>query len=62
MRDFFLMGGYAFYVWSAYALTAVVLIANLWHLHRLGKRTLRSLHQRHNDSHLARILREDGGC
>ena len=26
--DFFAMGGYAFYVWTAYGLSAVVLIAN----------------------------------
>ena len=28
LREFFVMGGYAFYVWSAYALTAVVLVFN----------------------------------
>jgi len=27
-REFLHMGGYAFYVWSAYALTAAVLAAN----------------------------------
>lgn len=29
MRDFFYMGGYAFYVWTSYALTFIVLTANL---------------------------------
>lgn len=27
--EFFAMGGYAAYVWSSYALTAVVLVANI---------------------------------
>lgn len=27
--EFFNMGGYAFYVWSSYAIAAVVLLANL---------------------------------
>jgi heme exporter protein D len=29
MKDFFYMGGYAFYVWSAYGLAAVVLLGLL---------------------------------
>lgn len=29
MQEFFYMGGYAFYVWTAYALTFIVLIINL---------------------------------
>ncbi len=29
MSDFFNMGGYAFYVWLSYGLTAVILIANV---------------------------------
>ncbi len=29
MSEFFNMGGYAFYVWLSYGLTAVVLIANI---------------------------------
>ena len=28
MAEFFHMGGYAFYVWTSMALTAVVLVAN----------------------------------
>ena len=28
MNDFFHMGGYAFYVWGAYALALVILLAN----------------------------------
>ena len=29
MSEFFQMGGYAFYVWTSYGLTLVVLVANL---------------------------------
>ena len=29
MAEFWHMGGYAFYVWTSYALAAVVLVANL---------------------------------
>ncbi len=29
MRAFFQMGGYAFYVWSAYGVTALVLLVNI---------------------------------
>ncbi len=29
VQEFFHMGGYAFYVWTSYALTAVVLIFNV---------------------------------
>jgi heme exporter protein D len=29
LREFFHMGGYAFYVWTSYALAFIVLLANL---------------------------------
>ena len=29
MKEFFYMGGYAFFVWTSYALTAIVLISNI---------------------------------
>ncbi len=29
LREFFYMGGYSFYVWSAYGVTLVVLVANV---------------------------------
>lgn len=29
LTEFFAMGGYAFYVWSAYGITLVVLVANI---------------------------------
>ncbi|HET9679206.1 MAG TPA: heme exporter protein CcmD [Gammaproteobacteria bacterium] len=30
MQEFFLMDGYAFYVWSAFGLTTLILIGNWW--------------------------------
>ena len=38
--EFFAMGGYAFYVWGAYAVTALLLAAEQWLLAR-RRRTLR---------------------
>jgi len=29
MQEFFAMGGYAFYVWTSYGLTLIVLLANI---------------------------------
>ena len=29
IKEFFAMGGYAFYVWTAYGVTLAVLVANL---------------------------------
>ena len=29
LQDFFAMGGYAFYVWTSYGLTLIVLLANI---------------------------------
>ena len=38
MIDFFAMGGYAAYVWPSFALTAIVMFANLYlALHRRKK-------------------------
>ena len=28
-QEFFAMGGYAFYVWTSYAITLIVLLANI---------------------------------
>jgi heme exporter protein D len=29
LQEFFVMGGYAFYVWTSYGLTLLVLLANI---------------------------------
>lgn len=34
MSEFLLMGGYAAYVWSAYGITLIVLVANIWAAYR----------------------------
>jgi heme exporter protein D len=43
LSDFFHMGGYAFYVWTSYALAAVVLVANLLAPLVAGRRARREL-------------------
>jgi heme exporter protein D len=45
MLEFFNMGGYAFYVWSAYAVGLVVLAANLIYPLRRRRRLLRDISQ-----------------
>ena len=45
MAEFLHMGGYAFYVWSAYGLTALVLLANAlapWWRRRQWRRARRA--------------------
>jgi heme exporter protein D len=41
MSEFFAMGGYAFYVWGSYAVTAALILAEVALL-RLRKRTIDS--------------------
>jgi heme exporter protein CcmD len=40
VNEFFLMDGYAAYVWSAYGITLAVLIWNVWSAGRLRKQNL----------------------
>ena len=40
MTEFFLMGGYAAYVWSSYGITLIVLIGNIWAAYRRHARML----------------------
>ncbi len=46
IQEFFHMGGYGFYVWSSYGLTAIVLIFNVIHSLSLQRKTLRELNNR----------------
>jgi heme exporter protein D len=43
MQEFLAMGGYAFYVWTSYGLTLIVLLANIIIPVAQRKRFLRSL-------------------
>ncbi len=43
LREFLHMGGYAFYVWSAYAVCALMLYLNLWLPLRRERRLRRRL-------------------
>jgi len=53
MKEFFYMGGYAFYVWMSYGLVLVVLVANFiipFNQERTLKRTLaRKLRRKQRD-------------
>ena len=40
MSEFLQMGGYAPYVWSAYGITLVTLVLNVWWIRRLHRRAL----------------------
>jgi heme exporter protein CcmD len=46
LQSFFKMGGYAGFVWSAYGLTAVVLILNWWAARRRESEELISAQRR----------------
>lgn len=46
LQDFFHMGGYAFYVWSAYGIALLVLLANLLSPLRLRRRLIAELARR----------------
>jgi heme exporter protein D len=47
IQEFFAMGGYAFYVWSSYGLTFVVLLANIIIPVAQRRQFLRSLALKH---------------
>jgi heme exporter protein CcmD len=46
MAEFFHMGGYAFYVWTSYALAVIVLVLNILAPIQRRRRLLRELAQR----------------
>jgi heme exporter protein D len=46
LQHFFNMGGYGAYVWSAYAVVSVVLLANLIVAYTQKKQTLRDVRQK----------------
>lgn len=41
--DFFQMGGYAFYVWFSYGISAAVLVLNAWWARRREKQLLANI-------------------
>ncbi len=43
MSEFLYMGGYAFYVWTAYGIALVVMVANLLWPRRRERQLLRSI-------------------
>ncbi len=46
LHEFITMGGYAIYVWPAYAIVAVVMIANIVIARRRHRRQLENLRRR----------------
>ena len=46
LYEFLYMGGYAFYVWTSYAIAAVVLIANLVAPVRLRRKLLMDINRK----------------
>jgi heme exporter protein D len=46
MSEFFAMGGYAGYVWSSFAITAVVMLANVFIARRAHRQMVATLRRR----------------
>ena len=46
MSEFFAMGGYAFYVWTSYALVFAIIVLNVWWAQRSLKRALADARRR----------------
>lgn len=54
VADFFNMGGYAFYVWGSFGITALVTIAEIWQVRAQRREILRNLFndsESQSDSH-----------
>jgi len=43
ISDFFYMGGYAFYVWGSFGITALVAVFEIWQVRALRREILRNL-------------------
>ena len=43
VADFFYMGGYAFYVWGSFGITAAILAAEIWQVRAQRREILRNL-------------------
>lgn len=43
VADFLNMGGYAFYVWGSFGITAAVVVAEIWQVRAQRRETLRNL-------------------
>jgi heme exporter protein D len=50
IEDFFNMGGYAFYVWGSFGITALVVVAEIWQVRAKRREILRNL-MNETDSH-----------
>jgi heme exporter protein D len=43
ISEFFAMGGYAFYVWGSFGLTALAMVGEMWLIHRRRIHTIKTL-------------------
>ncbi len=43
VSEFFAMGGYAFYVWGSFGLTALVAVVETWLIHKQRKELLQNM-------------------
>ena len=50
MKEFFLMGGYAFYVWTAFFIAGLVLFLNLLHPLRQQRQLLKKISRNNHDT------------
>ncbi len=50
MKEFFAMGGYAFFVWTSYGIVAVVMIGNVLAAKMKRKRIINELQQLSEES------------
>jgi len=50
MKEFFAMGGYAFFVWTSYALVALVMIGNVFAARMKRKRIFKEFQQLSEES------------
>ncbi len=50
MSEFFAMGGYAMYVWPSFALTAIVMLANVYATLSQRKKVISRLKRQHSST------------
>lgn len=53
MKEFFFMGGYAFFVWTSYALVAAVLIGNVILAKMYRKNILKNIREYSEENELS---------
>ena len=52
IQEFLAMGGYAFYVWTSYAIATVVLLGNVWYARSQSRQITRDIKHSISTEHL----------